>query len=60
MRDHLTDTDIAEDARWVREHGGYRLATLAEVAVRLGVSRAALDKALERAARGGLEGREAG
>jgi hypothetical protein len=59
-RTTIPAADLAEDARWVREHGGYRHASLAEVAVRLGVSRAALDKALERAARGGLEGREAG
>jgi hypothetical protein len=41
--------DLAEDAQFVREHGGYRLATSREVAMRLGVTTAALDKAISRA-----------
>ena len=49
--------DLAEDARWLRQHGGYRHATSAELAMRLGVTKAALDKALARA---GRDEREAG
>jgi hypothetical protein len=41
---------MAEDAAFVREHGGYRHASVGQVAMRLGVSRAALEKALTRAA----------
>ncbi|HBW20484.1 MAG TPA: hypothetical protein DEH11_16480 [Actinobacteria bacterium] len=59
-RTTIPAADLAEDARWVREYGGYRHATPAEVAVRLGVSRAVLGKALQRAARANREGREAG
>jgi hypothetical protein len=43
--------DLAEDARFVREHGGYRNASAREVALRLGVSRNQLEKALSRAGR---------
>jgi hypothetical protein len=42
--------DMVEDADWVRAHGGYRLASLGQVAARLGVTKAALTKAHERAA----------
>jgi len=41
--------DLAEDAAWVREHGGYRHASLAVVAMRLGVTHAALEQANIRA-----------
>lgn len=46
--------DLVEDAAFVREHGGYRQATMRQVAERLGVTLAVLAKAHERAA-----GREA-
>ena len=46
--------DLDEDMAWVREHGGYRHAPLSAVAARLGVTRAALEKARARTA-----GREA-
>ena len=49
--------DLAEDARWLRQHGGYPHATSAELAMRLGVTKAALEKALARA---GRDEREAG
>jgi hypothetical protein len=42
---------LVEDAEFVREHGGYRLESVAAVAARLGVNRNTLDKAYERAAR---------
>jgi transcriptional regulator with XRE-family HTH domain len=41
---------LAEDAAFVRQNGGYRHATNEQVAMRLGVSRARLEKALSRAA----------
>jgi len=41
---------LAEDAAYVREHGGYRHATNKQVAMRLGVSPARLEKAISRAA----------
>ena len=59
-RTTIPAADLAEDAAWVSEHGGYRYATPAEIAVRLGVTKAALDKALQRAARSGHDAREAG
>jgi hypothetical protein len=37
--------DLAEDTAWVREHGGYQHTTAAAVAMRLGVSRTALEQA---------------
>ena len=40
--------DLVEDAEFVRETGGYRHAPVGEVAMRLGVTRTALEKALER------------
>ena len=49
-RTTIPAVDLAEDAHWLRQHGGYRHATSAELAMRLGVSKAALDKALARAA----------
>jgi hypothetical protein len=45
--------DFAEDIAFVREHGGYRQAPLAVVAMRLGVTRAALEQAHSRATRAG-------
>jgi hypothetical protein len=36
--------DLAEDARFLREHGGYRRAGIREVALRLGVSRERLGR----------------
>jgi len=50
-RTAIPAADLAEDVRWLREQGGYRHATPAELAMRLGVSKAALDKALQRAGR---------
>jgi hypothetical protein len=47
--------DLAEDAAWVREHGGYRHATAAAVAMRLGVTRAALEQAASRTRRPGRQ-----
>jgi hypothetical protein len=55
--------DLVEDADFVREHGGYRHAPVGEVALRLGVTRTALEKALERtrtAQREAVLDREAG
>lgn len=46
--------DLMEDAAFVREHCGYRQATMGQLAERLGVTRDVLAKAYERAA-----GREA-
>ena len=46
--------DLVEDAAFVREHCGYRQASMRQVAERLGVTRSVLAKAHERAA-----GREA-
>jgi hypothetical protein len=43
--------ELAEDAAFVREHGGYRNATSEQVAMRLGVKRDALDKAIARSGR---------
>jgi hypothetical protein len=43
--------DLVEDAEFVREHGGYRRADAAEVAMRLGVSRDQLQHAYVRARR---------
>lgn len=40
--------DLVEDAEFVREHGGYRLAPAGEVAMRLGVSRDRLEHAQAR------------
>jgi len=47
-RTTIPAADLAEDARWLRQHGGYRHAAPAELAMRLGVTKAALDKALTR------------
>ena len=43
--------DIAEDAQFVRDHGGYRHADHTQIAMRLGVSRDQLDQAYTRARR---------
>jgi hypothetical protein len=43
--------DLVEDAEFVREHGGYRDASTAQVAMRLGVRRDRLDQAYSRARR---------
>jgi transcriptional regulator with XRE-family HTH domain len=51
--------DLAEDAQFVREHGGYRLATNTEVAMRLGVTKPQLEKALHRTRQADMN-REAG
>jgi hypothetical protein len=50
---------LAEDAAYVREHGGYRHATNKQVAMRIGVSPARLEKAISRAAQPEYD-REAG
>jgi hypothetical protein len=47
-RSTIRAADLAEDAEFVRGAGGYRQATNGVVAMRLGVTRAALEKALER------------
>jgi len=53
--------DLVEDAQFVREAGGYRLATNKAVAMRLGVSRDVLDRAYERVReRAAMADREAG
>jgi hypothetical protein len=49
-RSHHRSADLVEDANWIREHGGYRNATMRQVAVRLGVTREVLAKAHERVA----------
>ena len=60
-RHTILAADLVEDAEWVREHGGYRMAGNTEVAMRLGVHRNRLDKAYERQrAREGMAEREAG
>ena len=51
--------DLAEDAQFVREHGGYRLASNTEVAMRLGVTKPQLEKALSRTRQADMD-REAG
>jgi hypothetical protein len=43
--------DLAEDAAWLREHGGYSGSTDTQIAMRLGVAKAALQVARVRAAR---------
>ena len=48
---HVSALAIAEDAAFVREHGGYSHATDSGVAMRLGLSNERLEKALERAQR---------
>jgi hypothetical protein len=52
--------DLAEDAAFVREHGGYRHAPVSEVAMRLGVTRPALEKALSRVRQAEMAEMEAG
>ncbi len=47
-RPHHRAADLVEDAEWVRSHDGYRHASVAQVAARLGVTWAALAKAHER------------
>jgi hypothetical protein len=48
-------TDLAEDLAFVREHGGYRHASMAEAAMRLGVTRDALQQVQCRTARADRE-----
>ena len=50
--------DLAEDATFIRTAGGYQQATTREIARRLGVSRARLEKALSRQRSAGSRGRE--
>ena len=60
-RHNTRAAELVEDAEFVRQVGGYRLATNTEVAMRLGVPRNRLDKALERTrSREALADREAG
>ena len=47
--------DLAEDLAFVREHGGYRQAPIAVAAMRLGVTREALEQAQYRTARADRE-----
>ena len=61
-REHKTPAaDLVEDAEFVRQTGGYRQASVGAVAMRLGVPRNRLEKALERTrAREAMADREAG
>jgi len=43
-----TVEDLAEDVAWVREHGGYRHASLDQLAMRLGMTRGGLERGLLR------------
>lgn len=54
----LRTADLAEDAEFVRRQGGYDQASLGTVAVRLGVTRAQLDKALSRQRAAQARGRD--
>jgi len=47
--------DLAEDARFIREHGGCRHASSTQIATRLGVSKSRLDKACRHASGAGRE-----
>jgi hypothetical protein len=47
-RHTIPAAELVEDAAWVREQGGYRLASNTEVAMRLGVSRDLLEHAYHR------------
>jgi hypothetical protein len=47
-RHTIPAAELVEDAEWVREQGGYRLAPNSEVAMRLGVSRDLLEHAYHR------------
>jgi hypothetical protein len=47
--------DLAEDAWFIREHGGYRHASSTQIATRLGVSKSRLDKACRHAGGAGRE-----
>jgi transcriptional regulator with XRE-family HTH domain len=47
--------DLAEDARFIREHGDYRHSSSTQIAARLGVSKSRLDKACRRAGGAGRE-----
>jgi hypothetical protein len=58
-RHTIPAAELVEDASWVREQGGYRLASNSEVAMRLGVSRDLLEHAYHRQRARGAE-REAG
>ncbi len=59
-RGHLRKSaDLAEDAQFVRDVGGYRHATITEVAMRLGVTKPQLEKALSRTRQADMD-REAG
>jgi hypothetical protein len=42
--------DLAEDIEWVRQHGGYRHASTEQLALRLGMTRGALERSLARRA----------
>lgn len=44
----IHSADLAEDIQFLRDHGGYRHASLTTVAMRLGVTRDALEKAQAR------------
>jgi hypothetical protein len=47
--------ELAEDARFVRKYGGYRHASITQIAMRLGVSESQLDKACRRTGGAGRE-----
>ena len=51
----IHSADLAEDIQFVRDHGGYRYASLTTVATRLGVTRDAREKAQARTRRAGPE-----
>jgi hypothetical protein len=43
-----TVASLAEDVEWIREHGGYRHASLDQLAMRLGMTRGGLERGLIR------------
>jgi len=47
----IRSADLVEDIQFVRDHGGYRYAPLTTVAMRLGLTRDALEKAQARTRR---------
>ena len=57
-RANMPSADLAEDADFVRDTGGYAGANLGLVAMRLGVSRARLEKAISRQRCGQARGHE--
>jgi hypothetical protein len=54
-RTTFRSADLAEDIAFVRENGGYRHAPMGEIAMRLGVTRAAAEQAQSRTRKAGRE-----